>query len=121
MGSEMCIRDRLHAGRDMLYCAIADPETILSIVYTDPFGVTFIKRCALGTYALNRTYRIVPEDCWIGGLTCDSAQTVHLTYMPRSRMRKKQETFRIADYSVRSIRAGGIQLSSNELADCRLE
>ena len=90
-------------------------------VYTDLFGVTFIKRCALGTYALNRTYRIVPEDCWIGGLTCDSAQTVHLTYMPRSRMRKKQETFRIADYSVRSIRAGGIQLSSKELADCRLE
>ena len=112
---------KLHAGRDMLYCAIADPETILSIVYTDPFGVTFIKRCALGTYALNRTYRIVPEGCWIGGLTCDSAQAVHLTYMPRSRMRKKQETFRIADYSVRSIRAGGIQLSSKELADCRLE
>ena len=112
---------KLHAGRDMLYCAIADPEVILSIVYTDPFGVTFIKRCKLGTYALNRTYSIVPEYCWIGGLTCDNEQTIHLNYVPQARMRKKQETFTIADYPVRSIRAGGIQLSSKEIADCRLE
>ena len=112
---------KLHAGRDMLYCAIADPEVILSIVYTDPFGVTFIKRCKLGTYALNRTYSIVPEYCWIGGLTCDNEQIIHLNYVPQARMRKKQETFTIADYPVRSIRAGGIQLSSKEIADCRLE
>ena len=63
----------------------------------------------------------MPEYCWIGGLTCDNEQTIHLNYVPQARMRKKQETFTIADYPVRSIRAGGIQLSSKEIADCRLE
>jgi topoisomerase-4 subunit A len=112
---------KLHAGRDMLYCAVVDPDTIFSIVYTDPFGDTFIKRCTLGSYALNRTYSIIPEYSWIGALTTDATKTICLTYVPRPRMRKKQETFDIADYPVRSIRAGGIRLSSKELADCCLE
>ena len=111
--------EKLHAGNDMLYCGIVSLYAVFTVVYTDPFDETFIKRCKLGTYALNRNYRIVPDHCWVGIVTCELESVVHLSYAPAPRLRKRQESFSIQDYPIRSIKAGGIRLSTKEIEDCR--
>ena len=110
--------DKLFAGRDMLYCGIVDSEQIFNIIYTDPFQYTYIKRCAIGKYILGRPYQLVPDHCHVEGFTTDPNGQIHLSYVPKPRLRKLEDSFAIADYPIRNERAGGIRLSSKELADC---
>ena len=102
----------------MLYCGIVDSEQIFNIIYTDPFQYTYIKRCAIGKYILGRPYQLVPDHCHVEGFTTDPNGQIHLSYVAKPRLRKLEDSFAIADYPVRNERAGGIRLSSKELADC---
>ena len=112
--------DKLFAGRNMLYCGLVDTEQVFNLVYTDPFQYTFVKRFAIGAYILNRAYQLVPEHCYVEGFTADSSALVNLSYLPKPRLRKLHESFVIADFPIRNIKANGIRLSTNELACCTI-
>jgi len=112
--------DILFAGRNMLYCGLVDTEQVFNLVYTDPFQYTFVKRFAIGAYTLNRAYQLVPEHCHVEGFTADSSAQVNLSYLPKPRLRKLHESFVIADFPIRNIKANGIRLSTKELASCTI-
>ena len=90
--------DKLFAGRNMLYCGLVDTEQVVNRVYTDPFQYTFVKRFAIGACILNRAYQLVPDHCYVEGFTADSSALVNLSYLPKPRLRKLQESCVIADF-----------------------
>jgi len=111
--------EKLFAGRNMLHCGLVDTEQVFNLVYTDPFQYTFIKRFAIGAYILNKPYyQLAPEHCHVEGFTADSDAQIHLSYLPKPRLRKLEESFVIADYPIRNVKVSGIRLSTKELASC---
>jgi topoisomerase-4 subunit A len=113
--------DKVYAGRDMLHCGILNPDQIFNIVYTDPYQHTFIKRCTIGRYILNRPYQLIPDHCHLEALTTALDALIHLSYIPKPRLRKLEESFATTDYPIRNEKAGGIRLATKELADCRVD
>ena len=112
--------DKLFAGRDMLYCGVVHTEQVFNLVYTDPFQYTFVKRFAIGAYTLNRAYQLVPEHSHVEGFTAGSSAQVNLSYPPKPRLRKLHESFVIADFPIRNIKANSIRLFTKELASCMI-
>ncbi|MEE2658421.1 MAG: DNA topoisomerase IV subunit A [Candidatus Latescibacterota bacterium] len=113
--SVMDAPDKLFVGKGMLFCGFPDDEQIFNIVFRGKTGATCVKRCLINKFILNRTYELVPEGSKLLKFTTDSSKVVELTYQPKPRVRVLEESFALADYPVRGLRAGGIQLSKKEV------
>ena len=114
------VPDRFFVGKGMLHCGFADKEQVFNVVYKDKDGYTYIKRCCVDKFILNRDYSLVPDDGKLMKLTTNSERKVALDYKPRPRLRKLNEEFAISEYPVRGLRASGIRLSTKELQGCKL-
>ena len=112
--SVMDAPDKLFVGKGMLYGGFPEKEQIFNVVYRDKSGATCLKRCCIDKYILNRGYDLVPEGGKLLKLSLDSDATVELEYKPVPRLRVLEESFKIADYPVRGLKAGGIRLSKKE-------
>jgi len=112
--------DKLFVGTGMLYCGFVDKEQIFNVVYKDKKDFTYIKRCIVDKFILNRMYSLVPEGCKLLKLTLDSERKVEVEYKPKPRLRVLHEAFNISDYPVRGLRAGGIRLSAKEMQGCKI-
>ena len=112
--------DKLFVGKGMLHCSLPDKELIFNIVYKDGEGYGYIKRCRIDKFILSRTYELVPQGATLIKLTTGESGTVTLDYKPKPRVRILEEAFKIADYPIRGLRAGGIRLASRELKSCRI-
>lgn len=112
--------DKLFVGTGMLYCGFVDKEQIFNVVYKDKKDFTYIKRCIVDKFILNRMYSLVPEGCKLLNLTLDSERKVEVEYKPKPRLRVLHEAFNISDYPVRGLRAGGIRLSAKEMQGCKI-
>ncbi len=118
--SVMDAPDKLFVGKGMLYGGFPDKEQIFNVVYRDKSGATCLKRCCIDKYILNRGYDLVPEGGKLLKLSLDSDATVELEYKPVPRLRVLEESFKIADYPVRGLKAGGIRLSKKETKTVRV-
>lgn len=112
--------DKLFVGTGLLHCGLVDKDLIFSIVYKDKAGASYIKRCTIDKFILGRSYELVPAECKVLKLTTDSDKKIALNYKPKPRLRKLDEVFSIGQYPVRGHRAGGIRLTTKELAGCKL-
>ena len=112
--------DKLFVGKGMLHCGLIDKDLVFSIVYKDKAGASYIKRCTIDKFILGRSYDLVPAECKVLKLTTDSDKKIALAYKPKPRLRKLNEVFPIGQYPVRGLRAGGIRLTTKELAGCTL-
>ena len=118
--SVMDAPDKLFVGKGMLYGGFPEKEQIFNVVYRDKSGATCLKRCCIDKYILNRGYDLVPEGGKLLKLSLDSDATVELEYKPVPRLRVLEESFKIADYPVRGLKAGGIRLSKKETKTVRV-
>lgn len=114
------VPDRLFVGKGMLYCGFVDKELIFNIVYRDERNCTYLKRCRIDKFILNKSYPLVPESARDIRLTTDSDRRIALAYKPRPRLRILNEEFVIAEYPVRGLKAGGIRLSPKEAEHCKI-
>ncbi len=117
--SVLDVPDRLFVGKDKLHCGFVDKTLVFTLIYKDKNGTTFIKRCSIDKFILNRTYTLIPEGCKVLKLTTLSDRKVALEFKPKPRLRVLRQEFSITDYPVRGLRAGGIRLSTRELKSCR--
>ena len=117
--SVMDAPDKLFVGKHMLYCGFPDKELVFNVVYEDERDYSYLKRCRIDKYILNRMYQLVPENCTLLSMTPDSEARVQLNYKPKPRIRVLQEEFTIGDYAVRGLRASGIRLAARELKSCK--
>ena len=112
--------DKLFVGKGMLHCGFPDKDQVFNLIYKDEKSFSYIKRCRVDKFILNRTYQLVPEGSTLLKLTTDPSGTVSLDYKPKPRLRVLQEQFEVADYPVRGLRAGGIRLAARELRSCKI-
>ncbi len=114
------VPDKLFVDKGMLHCGMVDKDLVFNVVYRDEEDNTYLKRCQIDQFILNKVYTLAPDGCKVLRLTTDSERSVALDYKPRPRLRVLQEEFAIAQYPVRGLKAGGIRLSNKELAGCKL-
>ncbi len=112
--------DKLFVGKGMLHCGFPDKEQIFNVIYRDESGATCLKRCCIDKYILNRGYDLVPDGGTLLKFSLDSDAIVEVEYKPVPRLRVLEESFPIADYPVRGLKAGGIRLSKKEIKSIRM-
>ena len=118
------VADRMFVDKGMLYCGFADKETTAKTIFTvvfrdDETGHPYIKRCQIEQFIMNKGYSIVPEKCTPIKLTTDPDAELQVEYKPLPRIRVLEETFRVKDYLVKGVKAGGVRLASREIKSAK--
>jgi topoisomerase-4 subunit A len=105
--------DKLFVGSSMLYCAKADRDREITIVYTqEDYGLTYLKRFTFGGAILNREYRCTPEGCSIILLREGVPDTIYLKYKRAKNQRIHQQMFDPRQVTVRGVKSKGNQMTS---------
>ncbi|MAG13663.1 MAG: DNA topoisomerase IV [Spirochaetales bacterium] len=120
------VPEKLFVDRGMLACGLADKEklaeTILSIIYREKkTGYVYLKRCTIEQYILERMYSLVPDGCSVLKLTTKTDVHAVLIYKPKPRLQKLDDDFPVADYLIKSVKAGGVRLSTKEVKTAKFE
>lgn len=117
----MDLPDKAFVGKDAWWIGIADKDILSKTVFTILFrekksSLLYIKRCTIEGWIMNRDYMLVPDDSEV--LHVDSRDSFMFTvfYKPKPRMKIKKEQFKAQDYLVKGLKAGGVRVSSKEVA-----
>ncbi len=115
--------EKLYVGKGMLFAGLADKdalvETVFSVVYRNGEGYTYLKRCRIEQYILEKEYELLPEGAKPLLLTTGEDLVVRLRYRKKPRLQKLEDDFVIKDYLVKSVRAAGVRLSTKEVSSAR--
>ncbi len=116
--------EKLFVGKGLFFAGLADKEELVKLVFTlvyrDKEGNSYLKRFRIEGFILEKEYSLVPENAKPMVLTTNETAVVRLKYKKKPRMQKLEEDFPVADYLVKSARAGGVRLSTKELSGVRL-
>lgn len=123
--SVMDVPDKFFVDKGMWYCGFVDDKTTSDTIFTVVFknntnGYTYIKRCKIEKFILNKGYSIVPEKCTPLFLTTEKGGSISVEYKPKPRLKVLQEEFQIADYLVKGVKAGGVRLANKEAKSVKL-
>ena len=120
------VSDRLFVGKDINYCGLADKELLEDIVFTVIYldkktKVTYIKRCKLSGFIMNKPYELLPDpdNNSLKKLSVLPNAEVTVTYKGPSRI--KESTFLFSDYLVKGAKAGGVTITKKEIASIRIK
>ncbi len=112
--------DKLFVGEGAWWIGVADKnalaDTVFTIIYKDTTtGYAYIKRCVIEGWLLNREYSLIPQDAEI--LLIDTRKKFAFTayYTPKLRMKIFNEEFKVQDYAVKGLKAGGVRLANREM------
>ena len=118
------VPEKLFVGKGMLYAGLADKEAlaerVFSVVYRNANGDTYLKRCRIEQYILEKEYSIVPEGGKPLMLTTRENVVARLRYRKKPRMQKLEDDFVVDDYLVKSVKAAGVRLSTKDLSSVKL-
>ncbi|MFW5693606.1 MAG: DNA topoisomerase IV subunit A [Alkalispirochaeta sp.] len=118
------VPEKLFVGAGMLYAGLADKdslaERVFTVVYKNATGETYLKRCRIEQYIIEKEYALVPEGAQPLLLTTRDNVVVRLRYKKKPRIQKLEEDFVVNDFLVKSVRAGGVRLSTKELSSVKL-
>jgi topoisomerase-4 subunit A len=113
------VPEKLFVGKGLLFCGFGDKDEIakhtFSLLYKNAKGETYLKRFKIETYIPDREYSMLPDGGKVLDLTTDERKTVRLTYKPKPRLKKLEETFDPNEQLVKSVRAAGVRLSTKDL------
>ena len=120
------VPDKLFVGKDITYCGLADKEVLEDIVFTVIYldkktKVTYIKRCKLSGFIMNKPYELLPDpdNNSLKKLSVLPNAEVTVTYKGPSRI--KESTFLFSDYLVKGAKAGGVTITKKEIASIRIK
>ncbi len=120
------VSDRLFVGKDIAYCGLADKDSLEDVVFTAIYldkktKVTYIKRCKLSGFILNKPYALLPEpeNNSLKKLSTYPNAEVTITY--KTPGRTKDSTVLFSDFLVKGAKAGGVTLSKKEIASIRIK
>ncbi len=120
------VSDRLFVGKDISYCGLADKESLEDLVFTVIYldkktKVTYIKRCKLSGFILNKPYELLPdpENNSLKKLSVLPNAEVTVTYKGPTRV--KETTFLFSDFLVKGAKAGGVTITKKDIASIRIK
>ncbi len=111
---------RLFVDKGMLYCGLADKDTLDKVVFSVLFQnkttkYVFVKRFRIEKFILDKSYDIVPEDGKLLKLSIKEDIDVVIIYVPKPRIKKLEENLPIGNFLIKNVRAGGNRLSTKEI------
>lgn len=111
--------ERLYVDQELLYCAIAEKESLsdipFTIIYRDGTnGYPFIKRCRIEAWIMNKDYQLVPDGSQILFFTTAPSFAFRVKYAVRPRQRVKEERFSSKDFEEKGLKANGVRLAVKE-------
>ena len=114
------VPDKLFVDKGMLFCGLADKEDmaerVFSILYKNgKTGYAHLKRCKIEKFILDKSYELVPDGCRIMKLTVKENVAAELSYVPKPRLKVLSESFPVADYLVKGVKAAGVRLAAKEI------
>ena len=120
------VADKAFVGKDIAYCNLADKQTLDSLVFTVIYQdkktkITYIKRCKLSGFIMNKPYELLPEPdtCSMKKLSVFEDAEVTVTYKGPSRV--KEMVFHFSDFRIKGAKAGGITITKKEIASIRIK
>ena len=120
------VPDKLFVGKDITYCGLADKDSLEDIVFTVIYldkktKVTYIKRCKLSGFIMNKPYELLPDpdNNSLKKLSVLPNAEVTVTYKGPSRI--KESTFLFSDFLVKGSKAGGVTITKKEVASIRIK
>ena len=120
------VSDKLFVGKDLTYCGLADKESLEDIVFTVIYldkktRVTYIKRCKLSGFIMNKPYELLPDPAnnSLKKLSVLPNAEVTVTYKGPSRI--KESTFLFSDFLIKGAKAGGVTITKKEIASIRIK
>jgi topoisomerase-4 subunit A len=116
--------DKMFVDKGMLYCGYADKETLAKVTFSMAYrdnetGFPYLKRCKIEQFILNKGYMIVPDNSTPLRLTTEENAELLVEYKPLPRIRVLEETFKIKEYLVKGVKAGGVRLAPREVKSAR--
>lgn len=116
--------EKLFVRGGLLSCGLADKDVLatktFTVVYKGSDAVHYIKRCKIEQYILEKEYQLVPEGAKPVLLTTRDDAIIHVDYVKKPRMQKLSDDFPVEDYLVKSVRAGGVRLTTKEVKKTKL-
>ena len=113
-------------GKDITYCGLADKDSLEDIIFTVIYldkktKVTYIKRCKLSGFIMNKPYELLPDpdNNTLKKLSILPNAEVTVTYKGPSRV--KESTFLFSDFLVKGSKAGGVTITKKEIASIRIK
>ena len=120
------VSDKAFVGKEIAYCNLADKQTLDSLVFTVIYQdkktkITYIKRCKLSGFIMNKPYELLPEPdtCSMKKLSVFEDAEVTVTYKGPSRV--KEMVFHFSDFRIKGAKAGGITITKKEIASIRIK
>ena len=120
------VSDRMFVGKDIVYCGLADKESLEDVVFTVIFldkksRVTFIKRCKLSGFIMNKPYALLPDPANQSLKKLSVLPNAEMTVTYKGVGRVKEGTFLFSDFLVKGAKAGGVTLTKKEIASIRIK
>jgi topoisomerase-4 subunit A len=116
---------KLFVDKDMHFCTLADKDELANHVYTVVFrqedtGHFYIKRTTITQFILERQYTLLPEGTKLLAFTTQDKGRIVLKYKKKPGLRVLEEEFQIADYLVKGVSAGGVRLTTKDVASMKI-
>ena len=120
------VSDRMFVGKDIVYCGLADKESLEDVVFTVIFldkksRVTFIKRCKLSGFIMNKPYALLPDPANQSLKKLSVLPNAEMTVTYKGVGRVREGTFLFSDFLVKGAKAGGVTLTKKEIASIRIK
>ncbi|MDR2659097.1 MAG: DNA topoisomerase IV subunit A [Spirochaetaceae bacterium] len=110
------IQEKVFAGEKAWWIGIADKDAINTITFTIIYRekdskLTFIKRCIIEGWIMNKEYSFVPENTDVLHIDVREKFTFILHYIPKPRLKILSEEFKAQSFGLKGIKASGVRLS----------
>jgi topoisomerase-4 subunit A len=111
--------EKLFVDQGLLYCAVAEKESLAEVIFTLVYkdggtGFPCIKRFHIDAWIMNKDYPLLPDGSQVLWFTTAAASPFTVAYLPKPRLKIKDEGFRVQDFDVKGIKANGVRLASKE-------
>jgi len=112
----MDLPEKAFVDKGAWWCGVADKDALAKVVFTVIYreretGYACVKRCQIEGWIMNKDYQIAPEGAEILHIDVREKFSVTLHYEPKPRVRVLKEVFKIQEYAVKGLKAGGVRFS----------
>lgn len=119
------VSEKMFVDKGMWYCGFYDKDALakvlFTVVYRDPATkYAFIKRCRIGGCILNRDYNIAPDGMEVLHVDTREKFEFTLNYEEKPRVKILEEKFKAEDFMEKGLKAGGVRLSTREVASIKV-
>jgi topoisomerase-4 subunit A len=122
--SAMNVPGKSFIGKGMIYCGLADKETMESTVFSMIYRNTendypYIKRCKITQFIMNKSYDLLPPEGKLIKFTTKEDVSAVVDFKQQSLMRSLGDSFPVDKYLIKGVKAGGVRLKAKEFTSAK--